>query len=428
MIRLAMILAVANAAAALLVGVFAMSADSAGMQRSSKSRVTIPNVPEPQLVALANGHRAFALKLYESVRAGDGNLVFSPYSITAALSMTLAGARGETAKQMLQAMGQTGPDADLNAATNAMDLALMRAVKGDGRGSDEQGRLSIANGLWVQEGEKLLPAYLDCLAENFGAGVGVLDFARQPDTASKTINDWVSHETQERITGLVSPAAVQQARLVLANAIYFKGFWSEPFKAAATSERPFHLLNGKSVDVPTMHQQETIRYAKQDDLEIAELTYKGGSLAMWLIVPAAGRLAECEARLDAARLKAAGDALAERPVALGLPKFKFTASLSLSQTLAAMGMPLAFSTGADFSGIDGKRDLFISDVIHKAFIQVDEKGTEAAAATGVVMATAVRQMTEPVVLTIDRPFLFAIVERKTGELLFLGRVTDPRGS
>ncbi len=416
--------------AIVVVGAVAMTAYLAAspklpdIERSSKSRIANPQVPPSDLSSLADAHRDFSLKLYQQVRGANGNLLFSPYSIAAALSMTMAGAKGETAKQMMAAMSLTLPDARVNAAMNAMGNRLARAMQGDDRQKDEQGKLSIANGIWLQSGEKILPAYLDCLGENYGAGVGMLDFARQPEAASKTINAWVSHETEGRIPDLVSPDVIQRAVLVLTNAIYFKGFWSVPFEKGATTDADFHLLDGKTIKAPTMHQRETLPYAKIDDLEIVELPYRGGSLAMRILVPAAGKFAAVESSLDAARLKAAAAALAERPIALGLPKFTFTASLALNETLAALGMPIAFSGKADFSGINGERDLVISDVIHKAFVAVDEKGTEAAAATAVAMART-SMMPQLTTLIIDRPFIFSIVERETGEILFLGRVLDP---
>ncbi len=410
--------------AAAMTAFLTANAKSPEIERSSKPRIADPQASPSDLSSVADGHRDFALKLYQELRATSGNLVFSPYSIAAALSMTMAGARGETAKQMMATMSLTLPDARINAAMNAMGERLTRAMRGDAKRADEQGKLSIANGIWLQAGERLLPTYLDCLAENYGAGVGLLDFARQPDAASKTINAWVSRETEGRIPDLVSADAIQRAVLVLTNAIYFKGFWAAPFEKNATLDADFHLLDGKTIKVPTMHQRETLRYAKLDDIEIVELPYRGGSLAMRILVPAVGKFAGVEATLDAARLKAAGAALAERPVALALPKFTFTASLALNESLANMGMPIAFSGDADFSGINGERDLAISDVIHKAFVAVDEKGTEAAAATAIVVA---RTSFTPQVtmLNFDRPFIFSIVERETGEILFLGRVLNP---
>lgn len=416
--------------AIVVVGAVAMTAYLAAspklpdIERSSKSRIANPQVPPSDLSSLADAHRDFSLKLYQQVRGANGNLLFSPHSIAAALSMTMAGAKGETAKQMMAAMSLTLPDARVNAAMNAMGDRLARAMQGDDRRKDEQGKLSIANGIWLQSGERILPEYLDCLAENYGAGVGVLDFARQPDAASKTINAWVSHETEGRIPDLVSPDAIQRALLVLTNAIYFKGFWTAPFEKDATSDAEFHLLDGRTIKAPTMHQRETLRYAKLDDLEIVELPYRGGSLAMRLFVPRTGTFVQFEATLDAARLKASAEALGERPIALALPKFTFSASLHLNEVLSAMGMPIAFTGKADFSGINGERDLAISDVIHKAFVAVDEKGTEAAAATAVVIERA-SFMPQVTALNIDRPFLFSIVEREGGEILFLGRVLDP---
>lgn len=412
-------------AAFLSVSLWRVSAYTpAPMQRSSKPRIENPRIPDDTLKSLADSHRAFALKLYHALPNHKTNIVFSPYSIEAALAMTMAGARGQTAQQMAAALDLTLPPPDVAAAMNALDQRLRRAVSR--KQSSDADALSIANAIWLQKGETLLPAYLDCLAENFGAGVGELNFSGSPAEAAKIINDWVSAETKGKITDLLTADAVQSARLVLTNAIYFKGIWAEQFNKQATNPQPFHFLDGTSAEVPTMHNAGRLQYARQGDLEVVELPYRNSTLAMRFIVPAAGKFDAAAKDLNSAALAAISDGLAAKQVVLSVPKFKFTGTMSLNEILITLGMKDAFSGSADFSGINGKKDLFISDVIHKAFILVDEEGTEAAAATGVAMARASIVRDQPIVLTIDRPFFFQIVDHDTGETLFFGSIADPR--
>jgi len=393
-------------------------------QRSSKPRIEHPRISDDTLKSLADSHRAFALKLYHALPAHDKNIVFSPYSIEAALAMTMAGARGQTATQMADALALTLPSAETATAMNAFDQRLRRAVSR--KQSSDADTLSIANAIWLQKGEQILPAYLDCLAENYGAGVGELNFAGAAAESAKIINEWVSAETKGKITDLLSADAVQKARLVLTNAIYFKGIWAEQFTKQATAPQAFHFLDGTSAEVAMMHNATRYQYAKQGDLEVVELPYRNSSLAMRFIVPAAGKFDAATKNLNTASLAAMSDGLIVKQVVLSVPKFKFTSTLSLNEILITLGMKDAFSGNADFSGINGKRDLLISDVIHKAFILVDEEGTEAAAATGVTMARASIVRDEPVVLTIDRPFFFQIIDHDTGESLFFGSIADPR--
>lgn len=393
-------------------------------QRSSKPRIEHPRIPDDTLKSLADSHRAFALKLYHALPAHDKNIVFSPYSIEAALAMTMAGARGQTATQMADALALTLPPAELAAAMNAFDQRLRRAVSR--KHSSDADALSIANAIWLQKGEQILPAYLDCLAENYGAGVGELNFAGAAAESAKIINDWVSAETKGKITDLLSADAVQKARLVLTNAIYFKGIWAEQFNKQATGPQAFHFLDGTSAEVPMMHNATRYQYAKQGDLEVVELPYRNSSLAMRFIVPTAGKFDAAAKSLDPTALASISDALTSKKVVLSVPKFKFTSGMSLNGLLIQLGMKDAFSGEADFSGITGKKDLMISDVVHKAFILVDEEGTEAAAATGVTMVRASIERDEPVVLNIDRPFFFQIIDHDTGETLFFGSIADPR--
>jgi serpin B len=394
--------------------------------QSNLSRNLDPDVSPAEIETLTSGNAAFAFALYREVAVGDANLFFSPHSISSALAMAYAGARGATETEMAQALRFGLGQAALHPAFNALDLEL--------NGRDEVGppyegdgfELEVANAVWGQRGFPFRPAYLDTLALNYGAGLRLADFEGDPDGSRRTINDWVSDQTNDRVKDLLPPGGVSKdTRLVLTNAIYFKAPWLFPFEAKDTTTEPFTPLFGSPVSVPMMHETATFSYARVGDLQAVELPYNGAKLAMLLVVPDAGQFAAFEATLDVETYLAIRDGLETHEVHLGLPRFEFDSTLSLSDPLRrALGMTDAFDPGAaDFSGIDGRKDLFISDVLHKAFVSVDEKGTEAAAATAVVIgATGIPGF--PVTLTIDRPFFFVIRDIPTGAVLFVGRVTE----
>ncbi|MBN2187622.1 MAG: serpin family protein, partial [Dehalococcoidia bacterium] len=276
-----------------------------------------------------------------------------------------------------------------------------------------------------QEGYEFLSEFLDVLAENYGAGLRPLDFASAPEESRITINDWVSDQTEGRIEDLIPQGLINAlTRLVLTNAIYFNAAWQYPFEEAATVDGTFHVLGGGEVTVPMMRQTESFSYAEGDGYQAVELPYDGRELSMVILLPEAGQFNDFEDSLDVRQVEAIVKDLESGRVALTMPKFEFESSFGLKESLAAMGMPVAFSGGADFSGMTGNRDLFIADVVHKAFVSVDEAGTEAAAATAVIMQlTAMPE--EPVEVTIDRPFIFLIRDIETGAILFVGRVANP---
>jgi serpin B len=266
-------------------------------------------------------------------------------------------------------------------------------------------------------------AYLDALASRYGAGLRLVDYVKATEAARKAINGWVSDQTEQRIPELLVPGVLtQDTRLTLVNAIYLKAPWLEAFQASATSAGIFTKADGSSVSVPFMHQTAGLRYAKGDGWQAVELPYAGGSLAMTVILP--DNLAAFGQTLDATTLDTITSALADTQVTLALPKFSIETKVQLGELLSALGMPTAFSGSADFSGITTAEQLAISDVIHQANIDVDEKGTTAAAATAVVMR-ATGMPAEPVSVAVDRPFLFALRDVPTGTILFLGRVADP---
>ena len=396
--------------------------------RSEKQRVTSPDVNEVDLETLVTGNSAFAFDLYQTLREEDGNLFYSPHSISLALAMTYAGAHGETAQQMADTLHFVLYQDSLHPAFNSLDIELSQRGEGAKGKNGEGFRLNIVNAIWGQDGYEFLSEFLDVLAENYGAGLRLLDFMKAPEESRITINNWVSDQTEGRIEDLIPQGVIDAlTRLVLTNAIYFNAAWQHPFKEDLTEDGPFYLLDGGEVTVPMMRQTESFGYAEGDGYQVVELPYDGRELSMVLMLPQAGRFEAFEGSLNIQRTDAIVKDLTRRQVALTMPKFEFESDFSLGKTLAAMGMPVAFSGGADFSGMTGNRDLFISDVIHKAFVSVDEAGTEAAAATAVVMKlTAMPE--EPIEVTVDRPFIFLIHDIETGAILFIGRVTTPSGT
>ncbi|MBL7199451.1 MAG: serpin family protein [Anaerolineae bacterium] len=393
--------------------------------QSAKQRSIVPKASEDDLADLASGNSAFAFDLYQSLKGREGNLFYSPHSISLALAMTYAGARADTEGQMAETLRFALSQDRLHPAFNRLDLEL--AARGEGaEGKDEQGfRLNIVNALWGQAGYEFLAQFLDVLAENYGAGMRRLDYVRDPEGSRVTINDWISEQTEGRIEDLIPAGAIDTlTRLVLTNAIYFNAAWLEPFQPERTEDGPFHPLGGGEVTVPMMVQTTSHGYAEGEGYQAVEILYDGRELSMVIVLPKEGQFEAVESTLDGQRVEAIVQDLRRGQVALTMPKFEFESEFGLSDTLAAMGMPVAFGADADFSGMTGNRDLSISEVIHKAFVSVDEAGTEAAAATAVIMRfTAVPA--EPVQVTLDRPFIFVIRDIETGAILFVGRVLDP---
>ena len=398
---------------------------SSEVLQSDKQRVTSPVATQAGLATLVDGNSAFAFNLYQALKETDDNLFYSPYSISLALAMTYAGARGETEEQMANTLHFTLEDNRLHPAFNWLDIELASRGKG-AKGKDDEGfRLHIVNAIWGQKDLKFLSEFLDLLAENYGAGLRILDFIKAPEQSRITINEWVSDQTEERIKDLIPQGAIDElTRLVLTNAIYFNAAWQYPFEEDATFNGAFHLLNGDKITVPMMRQTESFGYAEGDGYQVVELPYDGRELSMLVLLPQTGQFELFEESLNAQRVDDIVKNLNTREVVLTIPKFEFESSFSLKKTLTAMGMPVAFSAGADFSGMTGNPDLFIGEVLHKAFVSVDEAGTEAAAATAVIMELTAMPG-EPVEVTIDRPFIFLIRDIESGTILFIGRVVNP---
>jgi len=397
---------------------------NAGVEASSRPRELQPDVDQSEIRNVVEGNNAFALDLYEVLRAEHGNLVCSPYSISVALAMTYAGARGETEAEMSRAMYFEPVGAQLHPALNALDLAITARAADTADGQPLQ--LSIANATWAQQGYDFLPEYLDLLAANYGAGLRLADFQGNPEPARLDINRWVRRQTQNRIEDLLGKGSIgTDTRMVLVNAIYFKADWLQPFEKEDTFPAPFYLLDRSEVQVEMMSGSVDAPYASGPGYQLIELPYAGGTTAMDIFVPDRDHFEDLESALTSDGIQASLAELQPAAIELSLPKFRFSTDVSLAQNLRTLGASRAFDpTQADFSGMTGNRDLYISDAIHKAFVAVDEAGTEAAAATGVIMGVTSAPM-PGTTLTIDRPFIFLIRDLQTGQILFLGRVLDP---
>jgi serpin B len=360
----------------------------------------------------------FALDLYSRLRMGQGNVFFSPFSVSTALAMTSAGAAGGTLEEMRAVLRFTQPPARLHEAYGALIQSLDRGV---GLGGYE---LRVANRLWGQQGFGFLAPFLAITRDQYGAPFAEADFQGAAEEARAAINRWVEEKTADRIQGLFAPGTINSdTRLALVNAIYFKGLWASQFDRSRTKDLPFYVGPDLTVTVPAMSQTADYGVFRTDGLDVLDMPYKGGDLSMVILLPeAADGLAELERRLTWENLSAwlAGLRTAEVPVQI--PRFGTTTEYALKGIIAEMGMPSAFLPDeADFSAMNGRRDLFIAVVAHKAFVQVNEEGTEAAAATGVgVGLTSV-----PVPVRVDHPFVFLIRDHVTGSVLFMGRIVNP---
>ena len=402
--------------------------------RSTKERAA-PAATAAELAELVDGNSAFAFGLYRTLAEEDGNLFYSPYSISLALGMTYAGARGETERQMADTVHFLLPQDRLHPAFNALDIDLASRGGGTVGNGDEGFTLNIANAVWGQKDYEFLAPFLDVLAENYGAGVRPIDFEGSPEQSRIRINDWVADQTEDRIKDLIPKNAIKEITvLVLTNAIYFKAAWNYPFETSI-GVRPFHLLDGSEVDVPMMGQTERLGYLKGDGYQLLDLPYDGLETSMTILLPDAGTFRGFEQTMDAALFSRTLESIERDYIELTMPKFEFESEFSLSDPLKAMGMRNAFDRSAsEFSGMDGRSCLagdlpclVISEVVHKAFVSVDEEGTEAAAATSVITEKVVSGRPDPIRIMVDRPFIFLIRDRATDAILFVGRVENPVG-
>ncbi len=372
---------------------------------------------------LVRGNNAFAVDLLGQLREQNGNLFFSPASISTALGMAYAGASGDTAAEMRKALHFTLPPERLHPA---MGRLL------DGLNAQHTGyQLRVADALWGQQTLKFLPSFLSLTKADYAAGFHAVDFATAPENVRQTINQWIEQQTEDKIKDLLPAGSVTGGtRLVLTNAIYFKADWKTLFKKTETKDEDFHVSASASVHVPLMHRQGSFDYLDGGTFQALAIPYTNAEMSMIVLLPKdRDGLGALEKSLTPAVLEEALGKLHFAPqVILTLPKFKTTQEIQLNQALSALGMRQAFeSTAADFSAMTGRRDLWISAAIHKAYIDVNEEGTEAAAATGTVMLSmaAPARRPEPIIFRADHPFLYLIRDNQSGGILFMGRLADP---
>lgn len=396
------------------------------LARADVPRITTPDISDAELEALVAGNTEFALELFRAV--AEANTILSPYSAAAALTMTYAGARGVTADEMRETLRLGLPDERIHAARNQLDLLITTEPEPPDEGEPEPFTIRVANSLWGQHGYPFLDEFLTLLAGSYDAGMSLVDFVSAAEEARVAINDRVEDETEGRIVDLIPQGVIDElTRLVLVNAIWFKASWAEQFDPDLTNPEPFTLPDGSEVTVDMMRASQRLLYTDGSGYQAVRLPYAGDA-SMLVIVPDHGGLDDLVARLDTAELSAIRSGLSDHQVEVGMPRFEIRSQIGLKDVLAAMGMESAFTDplhpdGADFTGITAERELYIQDVLQQAFITVDEEGTEAAAATAVVIG--ITSLPPPAELTIDRPFLFLIEHATTGEILFIGQVTDP---
>lgn len=373
---------------------------------------------ETYIKSLVQGNSTFALDLYQNLRSIEGNIFFSPYSISSALAMTYAGARGNTEKQMAKVLHFSLDQEHFHPTFAALQAQLNNIQR------KKNVQLNIANSLWGRKGSNFLPSFLQLTKKYYGAGFQECDFRGAPEESRQIINTWVKKQTKEKIKELIAKGVITgDTKLILANAIYFKGNWASRFEKKNTKTLPFKVSKEKIVYVPTMMQSAEFHYTANSDCQILEIPYVGDELSMVILLPKEiNGLQELETKLSADTLEEWLSILRKTKVQVFLPKFMMTSTFLLKSILSDMGMHDAFGT-ADFSGIDGTKSLFINEVIHKAFVEVNEEGTEAAAATAVVIDESVPE--PPAVFRADHPFVFFIRDKQSNNFLFIGRIADP---
>lgn len=410
-----------------LVLVACSSPVAAEFLKSDKARDISPS--SSGMSALVQGNSAFAFDLYQALKTqNDGNMFYSPYSLSLALAMAYAGARSDTASEMADTLHFTLSPEALHAAFNYLALELDKRSESAAPATSEGDKgfhLNVVNDAWGQKNFQFLASYLDTLAVNYGAGLRILDFVKDAEGARKTINDYISDQTRGKIKDLIPEGAVNDlTRLVLTNAIYFKAAWQSPFAKQATGDGSFTLLDGSKVTVSMMHQSHEYNYVAGQGYQAVELPYNGGQLSMVVLLPDGGRFNAFQDALNSELVDGIIAAMTQHNLILSLPEFQFDSSFGLKQALASMGMQIAFTDNADLSGMTGTKGLYISDVVHKAYVSVDEAGTEAAAASAVIVGVT-GMPSSTVTLSIDRPFIFLIRDIPTGAILFVGRVMNP---
>ena len=394
----------------------------------STSAREVAIVSDSLLSIQASSINSFSVSMYKQLAASSGNLFFSPYSITAALGMTDAGAAGQPDNQIRQALSVRLQGDDFHVALNGLDQSLTAHAQ-----ATNGLTLTIVNSTWLQSGWDFRVAYLDFLSRYYGAGVNLLDFASQPEQSRVIINTWVADQTNQKIVDLIPQGEITQVTaLVLTDAIYFLADWLFQFNPSLTKEQTFTRLDNSTITTPMMRLGDTgttvtLNYSRVGKVSALDLPYRGDRLCMTVLLPDSGSFSDFESTISIEKIDGLVQALDSTKLYPALlPKFTFaTGSIALDSALQSLGMIDAFSPStADFSGIDGSKDLYVAKVIHKAFIAVDEKGTEAAAATAVIMPPYGWGSPYPS-FNVDRPFIFMVRDKQTGAVLFMGRVLDP---
>ncbi len=385
------------------------------LAKSSKQRQAAAPFDAARVPQLVEGNTAFAVDLYQRLSDRGENMVFSPYSLSIGLSMIYAGARGETAAQIAETLHFSLSQEQLHPTFNALDQIL-----GDRKG----GTLNLADASWGSKDSSYLDSFLDILAENYGAGIQLLDF-HNPNDSRQRINQWINEQTETRITDLLPPGSIRgNTSLILTNAIFFQAAWSIPFHEESTQEDTFLLLNDETIPVEMMQQVAEFRYGKLAGAQVIELPYEGSDFSMVVVLPQEGTFEPYVRSLDIASLDDLLGTLQPVTVKVSMPRFQFCFSAEVKQLLLDLGMIDAFGN-ADFSGVDGSRKLFIDQVYHQAMVSVDEAGTEAAGASAVVVTRKGLQESD-VTMKIDHPFLFLIRDNMSESVLFMGNVLNPK--
>lgn len=370
---------------------------------------------------VVNANNQFAVEVYSELSKETGNIFFSPYSISTALAMVYEGARGKTAEEMQKVFHFPTDSANRRTSFLAVNNQLNEA--------SSKYKLSVANALWAQVDYKFLDEYINVIKKYYSGEASNVDFKNATEVSRNKINNWVESKTNDKIKNLFPKGSLNElTRLVLTNAVYFKGTWIKQFDKEQTRNEDFKISSKQTVKTPMMRrtgEDAEFNYAETKDAQIIEMPYEGDKLSMLVLLPKNNDLTALESSLSPEKLKEWKGSLREQRVDVFMPKFTFDSKHFMSETLAKMGMPAAFSDGADFSGMDGTKNLSIQTVIHQAFIDVNEEGTEAAAATGVGMGITSMPAQQPPVFRADHPFLFAIQDKQNGNILFLGRFSNP---
>ncbi|WP_437626947.1 serpin family protein [Sorangium sp. So ce1151] len=393
---------------------------------SNTTRIEDPDVSAEDQLTLSRDNASFALDLGRALHSATENVIYSPFSISTALAMAYAGARTTTEEAMATAMRFELPQARLHPAFNQVDLELKKRSEGSSAIKGSGFRLHTANAIWSQVGLPIEQPFLKVLGESYGTSMRLADFTA-PKEAEALINAWVKDQTKGNIPKLLEDDVNRETLVVLTNAIYFDAAWSTPFEEDATKPGTFQRGDGTSVTVPMMRGEQQTGYGAGDGWEAVEIPYAGTPVSMFVVLPAEGTADAFEASLDGAALEEIIASTQHYSVDITMPKFSFGLSSSLKGALTGLGMEVAFDLeDADFSGIVADGGIGIQDVIHQAVINVDEAGTEAAAATAVILGnTSTGSFPEPAAIVLDRPFFFFISDVPTGAILFAGRVNDP---